>query len=595
MLVLGDDIRSFLAVIRSLGRVGVEVHIGGHPKDSLAQYSRYVRTVHRIPKYDHGTGEWVSALAGCMKRERFDLVLPCSDPSLIPLQLHRAKLEQLGRIYLLDDDVYQVVSDKLKVNALARAAGVRLPREWIVHSPDQAAALRAELPLPVVLKPRSSFTGADVSNRQNVRKVYDWADFLPLITRMLESGPVAVQENFIGRGVGVELLLHRGTPLLEFQHVRLHEPLQGGGSYYRTGVDVTPALRQAALAVLGPLGYTGVAMAEFKVNQKTGDWVFIEVNARFWGSLPLAVASGADFPAALYEMLVEGRREFPQGYQRGLCCRYWTGDASWQIANLRADKSDSTLATVPLRSVVREPIVNVLTLRERSDTLTFDDPRPGVIEIGRVVKALAGGFGRRSHRWWLQRGLVRRWLERRARSALATARTVLFVCKGNICRSPFAQRVAEERPTPNQVYLSAGYYPVEGRPSPTAAVAAAAQCGVELSSHRSEVLRAEHVRRADAIFVFDIENYRQIVSSFPCRRKVHFIGALDHSGPLWVEDPYGGTGEQFAATYSRIRELLVRVTRPEPAGQTSPAESPRTDTRDRCPSPSTESGRVYAE
>jgi hypothetical protein len=41
--------------------------------------------------------------------------------------------------------------------------------------------------------------------------------------------------------------------------------------------------------ILEALKWHGVAMVEFKVNPQTNEWVFIEVNGRFWGSLPLAV------------------------------------------------------------------------------------------------------------------------------------------------------------------------------------------------------------------------------------------------------------------------------------------------------------------
>ena len=58
------------------------------------------------------------------------------------------------------------------------------------------------------------------------------------------------------------------------------------------------------------LRYTGVAMVEFKVNAKTGEFVLIEINGRFWGSLPLAVAAGANFPLWLYQMWVENREDF---------------------------------------------------------------------------------------------------------------------------------------------------------------------------------------------------------------------------------------------------------------------------------------------
>ena len=242
-------------------------------------------------------------LSDVMIREQFDLVIPCSDPTQIPLQRHRIELEPHGKIYLLDDEIFDVITDKLKVNALARSAGIRLPREQVVRSVGDVPDIKARFKLPLVVKPASSFDPRVVGERRAVRKAYAWDEFATLLGGMLVSGPVAVQENFIGQGVGVEFLLHRGEPLLEFQHVRLHEPLHGGGSYYRKGVAVTPALREAALAVLGPLKYTGVCMAEFKVDPATGDWVFIEINGRFWGSLPLAVASGADFSTRSFRTL----------------------------------------------------------------------------------------------------------------------------------------------------------------------------------------------------------------------------------------------------------------------------------------------------
>jgi hypothetical protein len=126
-------------------------------------------------------------------------------------------------------------------------------------------------------------------------------------------------------------------------------------------------------------------MVEFKVNEQTGDWALIEVNARFWGSLPLALACGADFPLALFELLVEGRTTFPQTYRVGLYCRALLWDLGWQWHNLRADRSDPTLATRPLPAVLGETLRNAFTLRERSDTFTRDDLRPGLAELREVI------------------------------------------------------------------------------------------------------------------------------------------------------------------------------------------------------------------
>ena len=52
VLVLGSDTRSFLAVVRSLGRAGIEVHVAWCPADAPALGSRYVHTVHSLPPYE---------------------------------------------------------------------------------------------------------------------------------------------------------------------------------------------------------------------------------------------------------------------------------------------------------------------------------------------------------------------------------------------------------------------------------------------------------------------------------------------------------------------------------------------------------------
>jgi protein-tyrosine-phosphatase/predicted ATP-grasp superfamily ATP-dependent carboligase len=563
-LVLGDDPRTLLGVIRSLGRGGVEVHIGWQPPDSPVARSRYVHRAHAIPPFSADDAAWKAAMVELMRRESFDLVIPCSDPTQIPLQMHRAELERLGRIYLLKDDVFRVVSDKHRVNDLARAAGVYLPRERLVRDLADAGVIRDTFRLPVVLKPRTSYDPYTIGQRQQVHKVYHWPEFNKRLGVMLEQGPVAVQENFIGHGVGVEFLLKDGEPLLEFQHERLHEPLMGGGSSYRKGAKVAPPLRAAALAILGPLKYTGVAMVEFKVNRATGEWVFIEVNGRFWGSLPLAIASGADFPLALFEMLVHGRAAFPRQYRAGLCCRYWAGDCDWLIANLRADRNDPTLATRPLSALAVETVANVLLLRERSDTLTLDDPWPALAECRRLARGALCRLTRRVRRQILQVPAIRRRLARRARQALRDARSVLFVCKGNICRSPFAQRLAQQVLDPTVRCSSAGHYPAADRPSPDAAVAAAATLGVDLACHRSEPLTAAHIRDADVVFVFDEENFQRLSADFPCRAKLHFVGALRPDGPLWIDDPYGSDEAEFIRVYEQIRAALMTERAPVP-------------------------------
>jgi len=385
VLALGREPRSLLAVVRSLGRRGIDVDIGWSPRSSPAVRSRYVRRVVDIPPYSQGDARWKQTLTGLLQHERYDLVIPCDDSAILPLQKNRADLEGLARVYLLSDRAHEVTSSKLATSELARNLGIPVPREMVVEGSAAASAIAAEFGVPLVLKPHVSVGCDDVTSKRFVRKVYDVTRLQAELDELLAYGPVQVQQNVLGIGVGVEVMAEQGKLLVAFQHERVHEPLMGGGSSYRRSAELNPELTAATAALLRALDYTGVAMVEFKVEADTGRWVLMEINGRFWGSLPLAIAAGVDFPYYLYQMLVEGHRSFPATYRVGLYARNWSRDAVWFLQNLKADRSDPTLMTVSLPRVLGE-IRHVLTLRERSDTFTLDDPLPGLAEIFALIK-----------------------------------------------------------------------------------------------------------------------------------------------------------------------------------------------------------------
>jgi len=152
---------------------------------------------------------------------------------------------------------------------------------------------------------------------------------------------------------------------------------------------------------------------------------------------------------------------------------------------------------------------------------------------------------------------VRRALAARARRAFRSARSILFVCKGNVCRSPFAEGYARTVMNHGVVLRSAGYQPRASRGCPVAGVEAARTLGVELGGHRSAELDAAMIREADAIFVFDDESRRRLARAYPeARDKTYPLGWLTTAGPIEIRDPYGGAADDFARTYDVIRRAL---------------------------------------
>jgi protein-tyrosine-phosphatase/predicted ATP-grasp superfamily ATP-dependent carboligase len=548
-LVLGSDTRSFLAVIRSLGRAGLDVHVAWCPLNSASLRSRYVRAVHSIPYYRPGDLKWIDAFNELLGRFEFDIVVPCDDASLLPLQLHKGQLARAECIYLLSDEAHRMTSDKQRTYEVAWELDISLPRQVVASTRAELDAAVRDFGLPVIVKPPRSAESDDPQARRFVKKVRGPEDFDPVAASMA-NGPLLVQEYFRGIGVGVETLCRDGEVLVAFQHERVHEPLLGGGSTYRRSVPLNPELLEATRRLMKAVRYTGVCMVEFRFNRESRKWVLIETNGRFWGSLPLALAAGVDFPRYLYEMLKHGRKEFSSSYRSNIYSRNWLMDLGWLRSNIHADRTDPTLMSLPLYRVMGE-IWNVLLLRERSDTLTLDDPGPAVEEIAGLM-ARVSAFAVSSVNSLRQR------MRRSALSALSNASSVLFVCKGNICRSPFAEYYARSR-MPNIRVSSVGLLPASGRVSPKAAVQAALAHNIEMTQHRSRVLTDKDLSSADVIFVFDADLFRA-VNQFARRQKmaakVFYLGSLETQHSLVIKDPYGKNVQEFKATYDRIARLI---------------------------------------
>ncbi len=551
VLVLGREDRAFLAVIRSLGRRGIEVHVGWCPPDALALRSRYVAKVHEIPAYAPNDDAWKVAFIRVCKEEGFDLVLPTNDASVIPLQEHRAELEPYARLYVLGDEAFDVTFDKSKTYELAQSMGVRLPRQLRLSQPVTPASIPHDW-YPLVLKPLRSFRASDLKRKLLVHHVAKPGDLQRQLQFFTGEPEILVQERFHGAGAGVEMLVADGEVLLAFQHQRLHERRQGGAGSYRVSMPLRQDMFDAAARLVGALRYTGVVMVEFRVDLESGDWVLLEINGRFWASLPLCLHAGADFPYYLYQLLVEGRRDFPRDYRVGVYCRNWHRDMRWLGENLFAPHGDR----VPLRELVGE-LGPALRMRESSDTCVLDDPWPGIVDVRRIVGAVGEQVWRRGGRIARMLPGVRRMEAIRARRAMREARELLFVCKGNICRSPFAEAYARATLNHGVQVVSAGFHPRPDRACPENAARAARELGIEIGQHRSHVVSEAMMRSAHAVFTFDEESHGTLTARFPfARDRIFRLGALVPQGPVDIRDPYGGTPEDFRATYGLIRSAI---------------------------------------
>jgi predicted ATP-grasp superfamily ATP-dependent carboligase len=392
ILVTDAGLGSAISIMRSLGRQGWRVIAGDADRASLGFRSRHAIERLVYPSPAHHPAEFVRCVLSAVAEYGVDLIIPVTDAAILPLSAERLRLTGTCRVAMPDPDALSLVTDKEKTLALAAELGIPAPRSVHVESAEAASQVAARFGWPVVLKPKSSRIYRDRTSIEAFEVTYaNSPEDMAARLRPFEGRcEILVQEYCAGLGYGVGLLMHEGRPLAAFQHRRVHElPLTGGVSSLRESVALDPILYDHAVRLLAAVRWTGLAMVEFKVG--TAGPMLMEVNGRVWGSLPLAVMCGVDFPRLLTELYLVGPpaagAEPQLRYRVGVRARKLELDMVWIGATLSGRRKYPFLRT-PGRGRGLIGVLELLDPRCHSDMLAFDDPGPGLAEIPKLVGTL---------------------------------------------------------------------------------------------------------------------------------------------------------------------------------------------------------------
>lgn len=138
---------------------------------------------------------------------------------------------------------------------------------------------------------------------------------------------------------------------------------------------------------------------------------------------------------------------------------------------------------------------------------------------------------------------------------------ILFVCTGNLCRSPMAagflrHRLSEQGLDARHQVLSAGVWAVDNHPASEQAIAVMAERGIDISNHIAHTTTAKDIAEADLILVMSQEHEQTIRNTWPqygwkVQRLSEMVGKRKD-----IADPYGGPIEEYRACADTLEEYI---------------------------------------
>jgi predicted ATP-grasp superfamily ATP-dependent carboligase len=389
VVVPGIDAPSTVACLRSLRPRGVRTIVGSESRSTPAAASTYRDEFVRLPDPESDLDAYGDALLSLAERPDVRTIVPVREEDVYVLADRKAAFADEVATPWPDIERLRRVQDRVELFAAADAAGV--------GTPDTARLDRWEdWDRETIVKPRytvaaPAYLGSNADGAEIGSTEYRRPGSRPDPEAALERrGHVPLVQERIpdSREYGFFALYDRGDPVATFQHCQ-HRGWKycGGPSAYRETVH-DPDLEAAGRALLDELEWHGLAMVEFLRDPADGEFKLMEVNPRFWSSLPFSVRAGADFPQYYWRLAVDEPIASGPTYEVGMGGHLLRGELSY--LHSVATEEYPLVERPSLGTAAREVAASLLR-HPRFDYAVADDPVPFFQDGVNLVRAWLDG------------------------------------------------------------------------------------------------------------------------------------------------------------------------------------------------------------
>ncbi|THE64907.1 carboxylate--amine ligase [Salinadaptatus halalkaliphilus] len=374
---------STVACLRSLGRRGIRTIVLTDQEIAPAVHSKYCDEALSVPNPHDDLLAYKDALLSIAMRPDVATIIPVRDVDVYVLSRYKSEFQDHVATIWPDIGTLAAVQDRVHLFDIAADAGVSAPettvlaeatdwdwdRHWIVKA--RYAVLTDEYldgygPEQFLDPPKTEYLRPGIE--PDVDTLRHGMGHDPLVQ---EYVPTTDEYGFFA-------LYDHGDPVATFQHrQRRGYSYAGGASSFRESVRI-PALEAAGRNLLDALEWHGLAMVEFLRDEETGEFKLMEVNPRFWSSLPFSVQAGADFPYYYWLLTHDEADRIDHAYEAGIAGHLLRGELLY-LRSIYFD--DVELADKPDLSDAALEVARSIVSHPRFDYASLDDPRPFLADL----------------------------------------------------------------------------------------------------------------------------------------------------------------------------------------------------------------------
>lgn len=277
-------------ILRNLTQNGLRVVVGDESKYNISSISKHSYDSFQYPSpfVDHES--FINALLEAIVKYRPKVLIPCHEETFV-IAKYIDRFPKDIVIPITDYKTLMSAHDKISANKIAISLGIPTPKIYDISNFEEIEKNKDTFTYPLVVKLANSNAAKGVfyaHNYDELKEIYK--------SNSIDGNNIFIQEYASGNGYGASFLYNKGDMVTGFVHKRLIEKTHTGGVSTKRISVKNKSLFDSGKKILDHLKWHGPAMVEFKYDEEREKFWFIEINARYWGSLSLPIAAGLEIP-----------------------------------------------------------------------------------------------------------------------------------------------------------------------------------------------------------------------------------------------------------------------------------------------------------